>query len=134
MAEKSLATPPKDVNTANLNQEAMVRGVLRALEHLGFALRRIAAGARVASTPGGRRRPRWKRVSDGPDWGRRHRGRGAPRRPNIDGRAGGGRLQTTDDGGALGDRRAAVRGSARRQTPGSSHRGHDPSFLRPLPR
>ena len=38
MAEKSLATPLKDVDTgASLNQEAMVRGVLRALEHLGFA-------------------------------------------------------------------------------------------------
>ena len=39
MDERSLATPTMEgVNTGDsLNAEAMVRGVLRALEHLGFA-------------------------------------------------------------------------------------------------
>ena len=38
MNERSLTTPTQDVAASdNLNTEAMVRGVLRALEHLGFA-------------------------------------------------------------------------------------------------
>ena len=151
MTEKSLATSPEDVDTgASLNQEAMVRGVLRALEHLGFAEpahRQPVVIEELEESASSPTLPRLSATSLPAFVLRRPREIDAVRAGSASATAlvgataieAGGHpaAPTSTDEPVEADykpRRAAVRGSARRQTPGSSRRGCGPSLLGPLPR